>query len=145
MVIKVVVKTLIYPTEDPKKVKKAVKNVFVPISYKVIEKDKNMKMLVAEGYGYTSLIKIYNALRREKILDSARRSLLAGLKGNKIIFALHKQAAYVNVVSFCDFEINPPLGVIEFEVETDKPEDLINWLAPPTKNGVPIKEYPPPI
>ncbi len=143
MPIKVVVEVDIRPTENPNKVRKAVSKVFVPVKYSIIKK-RNKRILRAEGYGSSSLLRLYNLLREERILDAARRYMLAGIQDNKIIFYLHKQAAFMGVASFCDDEISSPLGSIKFEVECDDPKALINWLAPRTINGIPVKEYPPP-
>ncbi|RLF13719.1 MAG: hypothetical protein DRJ66_07325 [Thermoprotei archaeon] len=142
--IKVTVEVDVFPTENINKVKKALLNVFEPSSLKVMRKGIRRK-IVAKGQGSMSLMKIYRKLREERILDTARRYLKAGITNeNKIVFFIHKQAAYVGVVSFCDSEIRSPLGHIKFEIETDDPKTLIDWLTPKTVRGVPIKEVPPP-
>ncbi len=143
MPIRVVVEAEIRPTENPNKVRRAIKNVFVPVKYTVI-KQGLIRILRAEGYGSSSLIKLHRLLREEQILDAARRYLKAGVRGKRIEFLLHKQAALMGVVTFCDDEIRSPLGPIKFIIECDNPEALIDWLAPPTLRGIPVREYPPP-
>ena len=141
--IKITVKVDIFPTENVNKVKKALLNVFEPEKMKLVNMGKH-KRIVATAHSSTSLMKMYYKLREERILDAARQYLKLGTNGNKIVFSLHKQAAYVGVVSFCDSEISSPLGPIMFEVETDDPSTFINWLAPRTIRGSPIREIPPP-
>ncbi|RLF22000.1 MAG: hypothetical protein DRN15_10125 [Thermoprotei archaeon] len=143
MPIKVLVEAEVNPTEELNKVKRAIKNVFVPAMYR-IENREGKKYLVAEGYGSTSLIKLYKLLRMQRILDAAREYILKGVQGNKIVFYLHKQAAFAGVATFCDEEIESPLGPIKFTIECSDIEAVVNWLTPKTYQGKPIREHPPP-
>jgi len=141
--IRVTVRVDVFPTENVNKVKKALLNVFEPERIKLVNMGE-YKRIVATAHSSTSLMKVYYKLREERILDAARQYLKLGTNGNKIVFSLHKQAAYVGVVSFCDSEISSPLGPIIFEVETNDPNTFIDWLAPRTVRGTPVKEIPPP-
>ncbi|MCD6510892.1 MAG: hypothetical protein J7L11_10965 [Thermoprotei archaeon] len=143
MPIRVIAEAEVRPTENPNKVRKAISNVFTPSRYSVI-REGEWKIIRAEGYGSSSLLRLHRLLRVERILDAARQYMKSGVIGNKIIFKLHKQAALMGIVSFCDDEINSPLGAIRFEIECDDPKALIDWLAPRTHRGSPIREYPPP-
>ncbi len=128
--IRVKVTTTVKPTEDLDKVKKAVLNVF-----------NGEIMVIEEGNGYyriegfstsrDSLDKLYNLIRIEQIIPAARNYLLRNTRGRYITILLHKQAAYVNKISFIDSEHESPLGAIRIEIETDNPSELIDWLAPP--------------
>jgi predicted RNA binding protein with dsRBD fold (UPF0201 family) len=46
-----------------------------------------------------------------------------------MIFYLNKQAAYAGHVSFSAPEGESPLGPIQVIVETENPEQLVDWLA----------------
>jgi predicted RNA binding protein with dsRBD fold (UPF0201 family) len=83
----------------------------------------------------------YELLRRERILDAARSYMLKGLQPGMLVFKLNKQAAYVGRVSFADMDSEVPMGPITFIVETRRPMDVVNWLAPETRMGRPIREY----
>jgi len=59
-----------------------------------------------------------------------------GLVGNTIQFQLNKQAALMGFVSFPPEE--EALGSLHVHITGG--ERVINWLAPETENGVPIRE-----
>ncbi len=77
-------------------------------------------------------------------MDAARKSLFAGVRGDLLEFSLNKQAAFAGRVSFCGSESESPLGPIRFLVGCPNPTLLIEWLAPKTVQGRPIRELPPP-
>jgi hypothetical protein len=49
-----------------------------------------------------------------------------------ISFYLNKQVAFSGHVSFSEETAESPLGPIKVNVETDNPEQLIDWLAEKT-------------
>ena len=51
------------------------------------------------------------------------------MDGNRIVFFLNKQAAYAGHVSFSAPEGESPLGPIQVVIETENPEQVIDWLA----------------
>jgi len=90
-----------------------------------------------EAYnGPDSLKTLHELLRRQEILDTARRVMLAGLVGNATTFQLNKQAALMGVVSFPPEE--EALGSLHVQITGG--ESIINWLAPETENGIPVRE-----
>ncbi len=142
--MKIVVRVEVRPTEDVEKVRKALENVFDAESIQ-IEKVDDYQLIVAEGSGYRCLLKLYNAIRSQYILDAAREYLKRGMYDDGVVFYLNKQAAYAGVVSFCSQEYGEsPLGAIVFDIQLKNPERLINWLTPKTLNGKPIREIEPP-
>jgi predicted RNA binding protein with dsRBD fold (UPF0201 family) len=68
-------------------------------------------------------------LQRDRIRAAARSVLRRSVDGNRIVFFLNKQAAYAGHVSFSAPEGESPLGPIQVTIETENPEQLINWLA----------------
>jgi len=142
--MEVVVRVESRPTEDLEKVKKALLNVFAPDGLEVREEGE-YRYVVAFGKSYASLLRLYNLIRSQRILDAARDYLRRGIAGDSVVFYLHKQAAYVGVASFCSFEYGEsPLGAIVFEVKTGDIQRFIDWLAPKTIGGRPVGEAPPP-
>lgn len=142
--MEVEVRTEIRYTESPQKVRRAVLNFFSPDSVK-IEEFGDYKILIAKGKGPSCLIKLYNALRAQKILDAARKYIKGGSIGNTIVFHLHKQAAYVGAISFCSIpEKESPLGAITFIITTNDIKRFIDWLTPRTIEGSPVGEAKPP-
>ena len=137
--IRIRVETEIRPTEDPKKVEQAVRNVFDPEVLWVEERGE-VKVLIGESKSHRSLLKLHNLLRQERILDASRKILKKGVKGNVMVFHIHKQAAYAGRLTFATESRESPLGPITFIIETDDPKELIDWLAPKTERGKPLWE-----
>ncbi len=133
------VKAEVRPTEDIEKVRKAVRNVFNG-RVNVIDGEHGLKVIIGESDSAYSLIKLHDLIRIYRILDAARKSLQKGMRGNTIVFKLHKQAAYVGKISFIDSDHESPLGSITFYIESSDPSKLIDWLAPKTSMGKPLWE-----
>ncbi|GAB6947410.1 RNA-binding domain-containing protein [Vulcanisaeta sp. JCM 16161] len=131
------------PTEDEEKVRRALSNVFIYDEIR-IEESEGKKYIVALGNGFKSLIKVHNLIKEQGIEDSARTVLMKGIDGNRVVFHLHKQAAYAGVLTFVTEENESPLGPITFIVETNDPKRLIDWLAPRTSRGRRLYEVQPP-
>ncbi len=122
---------VVNPTEDPEKVKRAIQNVIGNPPLKLTQMD-GKSLMTARIEGWEGLTNLHRLLRRERILDSARRVLLRGVSGNEITFYLNKQVAYVGRVSFSVPEAESPLGPIKVVITCDDVESLIDWLAPST-------------
>lgn len=133
-----VVQTELHPTEDESKVAKALFNVTGVQSYKkYVEGGRGF--IVQEG-NLSMLSRLRVLLRRERILDAARRVLFSGVEGSTITFHINKQVAYAGHVSFCMPEGESPLGPITFHIKTENPKALIDWLATKTIDGVPVDD-----
>jgi hypothetical protein len=129
--IKIRIEADVNPTEDVEKVKQAVENMFSIVEIEIKQSTRGSR-LIAEAEGMEGLTKLYNLLRRERIRDAARGVLFKGLSENAITFYLNKQAAYAGHVSFCQPVAESPLGPIKVQIKCDKPQELIDWLAPKT-------------
>jgi len=138
--VKIRVEVEVRPTEDLDKVRKALLNVFEPGKIEVMERDRGYKLLVGESNSYRSLLKIYELIRRERIMDAARSMLKKGVIGNMLIFKVNKQAAYQGKLSFVETNSESPMGAITFIIETSNPHEVIDWLAPKTSMGNPLWE-----
>lgn len=127
--IKVKVEVEVNPTEDADKVKVAVQRVLGDISLELIG-EGGYRKLIGRAEGSNALMKFYDLLRRERILDAARTVLLRGIQEKRIVFYLNKQVAYVGHLSFSQPYGESPLGPIRVEIECDDPQSLIDWLTP---------------
>ncbi|HMK46268.1 MAG TPA: AAA family ATPase [Methanocella sp.] len=133
--IQTTISALLFPTEIEERVRKAIGNIFP---------GANMKLIIKEGYvdrlegNAPSLDHLHDLLRRQKILDTARKSMYEGKKDGRIEVQFNKQAALMGYVNFLDHEV--ALGGIDVDIETDEPELIIDWLAPRTQDGRPIEE-----
>ncbi|MDI6819631.1 MAG: RNA-binding domain-containing protein [Candidatus Hodarchaeaceae archaeon] len=121
------------PTEDPKKVEAAVKNIFPTLRLNLAG-----NLLMGESTQVEALDRLHQLLRLQAILDSARRVMRGGMRENIVRFMLNKQVAAVGRVSFTNGE--SPLGPIMVTLEAPDAEHLIDYLAPRTVNGKPIEE-----
>jgi uncharacterized protein len=116
------------PTEDPEQVKKAVTNVLRgEVEYRQI--DEWSGKVILEGRDQASLERLRMILQRDRIRAAARSVLRQSIEGNRIVFFLNKQAAHAGHVSFSAPEGESPLGPIQVILETEKPEQIIDWLA----------------
>jgi len=129
--VEVRVEAEVNPTEDAEKVRVAIQKVFGSISLELVEEGE-YRRLIGRAEGLEALSRFYDLLRRERILDAARTVLLKGVQGNRIVFYLNKQVAYVGHISFSEPYGESPLGPIHVEIECDDPKSLIDWLTPKT-------------
>jgi len=129
MIIKL--KSKIKPTEDEKKVIKAVKNIFKDA--KVVVEDN---WLIGEA---EDISRFKELLRSQAILDTARMVLEKGIVGNSTKFNINKQAAFAGLVNF-DKDIHGGIFVKLIAEESENLMKLIKDIAPKTKNGKIIDE-----
>ena len=137
--VRVVVESEVRPTEDEAKVLKAVRAFFEPERVR-FEEVGDLKVIVAESGSLRSLVRLHRMLRASRILDSARSALRRGIQGDRIVFHLHKQAAYNGRISFVSGDHESPLGSIRFTIEHPRPGEVVDWLAPRTSRGRPLWE-----
>ena len=121
------------PTEAKEKVEASVKKIFP-----TLELTQVGDLLYGESTRVEVLARLHQLLRLQAILDSARKTMLRGRRDNVVRFMLNKQAAFVSRVSFTDGE--SPLGPIVVTLEAPDIERLIDYLAPRTREGKPIRE-----
>ena len=129
--VTVFVETEINPTESEDNVKAAVNN-FLDNATITIKPSIKGSTLTAVAKGQDSLIKLRNILRNDRIRDASRRLLFKSIRGNMISFCLNKQVAFAGHISFSEETAESPLGPIRVNIETDNPEQLIDWLAEKT-------------
>jgi predicted RNA binding protein with dsRBD fold (UPF0201 family) len=118
----------INPTESEEKVRAAVTNILGNASITVKPEGK-ADLLVAEAKGQESLIKLRNLMRSDRVRDASRKALFRSTRGNIIKFYLNKQVAFAGHISFCEETAESPLGPLKVTIETDSPQQLIEWLA----------------
>ena len=129
--VTIFVETEIYPTESEENVRTSIASFLdnTAITVKSVAKGST---LTAVAKGQESLMKLRNMLRNDRIRDAARRFLFKSIRGNMISFCLNKQVAFAGHVSFSEETAESPLGPIRVSIETDNPQQLIDWLAEKT-------------
>ncbi len=132
-----------YPTESFRKIATALNAI---VEGEVLEEKVGEETyLYIEKTSYSSLGKLYELLRQQRILDVARKTLRNGIVGQATIFYVNKQVAFVGKINFCDEIGESPLGPIRVELEHKNIDHLIDWLTPFTKRGVEVtlvKKFP---
>ena len=131
------------PTEDEEKVLKSITNFFDIEIYGIVDSPP-YKEIVGEPPSISALFKFYEALRQERILDTARKVMNPGRLGDSLHFKLHKQSALAGHISFITYDSESPLGPIKVTIKSDKIDDIIDWLAPKTSRGRPLWDKPVP-
>jgi len=113
----------VYPSEDPAKVIRAVKNVISNCSPELID---SRVRVVAKNPEALSII--YEQARSRRVMGVFKKVLLNNMISNSTWFYLNKQAAYVGTVSICEEESESPLGPIKITMTSNELESVINWL-----------------
>lgn len=124
------------PTEDEGKVIAALSKLTGKSAVSRIERGR--KSYVTQEGDETLLYPLRAMLRRDRILDAARKAILKGQDGSRFVFHVNKQVASAGHVSFCAPEGESPLGPITFTVEADDPKSLIGWLSTRVDDGTPV-------
>jgi len=125
--------TKIYPTEDEEKVTSAIKN-FFPDAVIEIQRDGVLKAKAKDLNHFRDL------LRRQRILDTARQEMLRNVSGNEITIFLNKQTATISRINFSDEDAILSPITVTFRIYGVDVQRFIDFLAPQTKAGKPIKE-----
>jgi Uncharacterized protein conserved in archaea len=105
--------------------------------------NRHIKKMIRTESDLTALTGFHYLIRKEEIIDTAKSALSDGVSddGCETSVLLNKQAAFMKKLSFpADIE---PLGSIEIEIQTETADALsriIDWLTPPTKDGIPVFE-----
>ncbi len=133
MKLRIRIRTVINPTEDEEKVRKAIENIFP---------DAELKREGRYLRGETDSPDVFREkLRAQRILDAARGMMVKGRKNGRTVIYLNKQAAYAGKINFTDE--NAILSPLVVEIESDDLDLAIDYLAPPTEDGRPVKEVVP--
>ncbi len=75
------------------------------------------------------LQRLHDQLRDRHVRDAARRLMLASLEGSVLPLKLNRQAAAAGVLALCSNAVESPLGPLNLEIETESPQQLIDWLT----------------
>jgi predicted RNA binding protein with dsRBD fold (UPF0201 family) len=130
--VKISVEAEINPTEDEEKVRTAIDNVLGNPEFTVKPAVRG-STLTAQAKGQEALFKLRNIMRNDRVRDASRRILYKSTHGNTISFYLNKQVAFACHVSFSEETAESPLGPLKFTIETDNPQQLVEWLAEKTE------------
>jgi len=124
--LRVTVEATVHPSEDPKKVFRAIASIFGDSGR--VGSSKGSMQVVYDGP--SCLEKVYEDVRTKRTVSALRRLLRRSVRGSTASFLLNKQAATRGSVVLCEEEAESPLGPLRVKLETAAIEELIEWLAP---------------
>ncbi len=112
------------PSEDPKKIKKAISNIFTNSTIKT----ENFS-ISAQSKDLKSLEIIYEAIHTKQSQKIYRRNLEKNLEDDTTWFYLNKQAAFVEQIAICEEANESPLGPIKVILTSSNIDRIIDWLV----------------
>ena len=125
--VRVKVYATVEPSEDPKKVELAIKNVVGHVEPKNIMVEEDF--ILYEFDDEKALYFIYSKIRDRQVVSAVKRLLLSNKVGSSTKLMLNRQVAYVGNVVVCEEEGESPLGPIFVEIESPNIDNVIEWLA----------------
>jgi predicted RNA binding protein with dsRBD fold (UPF0201 family) len=117
--MRVEVKTPCRPTEDVRKVERAMKNIFPDLDIR-----KEGELLIGRS---GSVDRFGELLKEQRIRSAARAVFLSSRSEDRIPFKLNKQVAFIGKVSFGS---DSPLGDIDVTIRSDNIDSVIDSIAP---------------
>ncbi|MGA2238196.1 MAG: RNA-binding domain-containing protein [Candidatus Bathyarchaeia archaeon] len=135
------IETPLNPTEDPEKVLRAIRNLFPKCTPTIARTDERHAKFEGSVARLEDLDNLKSLLRQEAIRDAARKLLFKSVSGSTIVVHLNKQAAFAGKAAFCERYDESPLGPITLTITTENHEQLIDWLAPSSKNRRQTEDY----
>ncbi len=112
------------PSEDPKKIKKAISNIFTNSTIKT----ENFS-ISAQSKDLKSLEIIYEAIHTKQSQKIYRRNLEKNLENDTTWFYLNKQAAFVEKIAICEEANESPLGPIKVILSSSNIDRIIDWFV----------------
>ncbi len=112
------------PSEDPKKIKKAISNVFTHLTIKT-----EIFSISAQSKDLKSLKKIYETIHTKQSQKNYRRNLEKNLENDTTWFYLNKQAAFVEKIAICEKADESPLGPIKVILTSSYIDQIIDWIV----------------
>jgi len=127
--VTVVAAAVVEPTEDEKKVERALLRLFPSGRPELRTEDGVTVGLMVRGRGLEFLSSLRNLIRQERIRNTARAIFLRSSQERIMYIYLNKQAAFMGRVSFCAPVGESPHGPISIAVESDEMQPVIDYLA----------------
>jgi hypothetical protein len=124
--VEVTLEATVAPSEDPKKVLGAMKNILVENFVLEEGSGRTIKLVSEEA---SSLNVLRDQLRDRHVRGAARKLLLSEMKGDSTSLMLNRQAATVGVVALCSSADQSPLGPIYLTIRSKQIATAIDWLA----------------
>jgi len=112
------------PSEDPKKIEKAISNIFTYSNIKT-----EISSISAQSKNLKSLEIIYETIHTKQSQKIYRRNLEKNLENDTTWFYLNKQAAFVEKIAICEEADESPLGPIKVILTSSYIDRIIDWIV----------------
>ncbi len=112
------------PSEDPKKIQKAILNIF---PYSTIKTENSS--ISFQSNDLKSLEKIYETIHTKQSQKIYKRNLEKNLENDTTWFYLNKQAAFVEKIAICEKADESPLGPIKVILTSSYIDRIIDWIV----------------
>ena len=112
------------PSEDPKKIQKAISNIF---PYSIIKTENSS--ISFNSNDLKSLEKIYETIHTKQSQKIYKRNLEKNLENDTTWFYLNKQAAFVEKIAICEKADESPLGPIKVILTSSNIDKIIDWIV----------------
>ncbi|MEK0349172.1 MAG: RNA-binding domain-containing protein [Nitrosopumilus sp.] len=112
------------PSEDPKKIEKAISNIFRHSTIKI-----ETFSISAQSKDLNSLEIIYETIHTKQSQKIYRRNLEKNLENDTTWFYLNKQAAFVEKIAICEEANESPLGPIKVILTSSYIDEIIDWFV----------------
>ena len=112
------------PSEDPKKIEKAISNIFTNSTIKT-----ETFSISAQSKNLKSLEIIYETIHTKQSQKIYRRNLEKNLENDTTWFYLNKQAAFVEKIAICEEANESPLGPIKVILTSSYIDRIIDWIV----------------
>ncbi len=112
------------PSEDPKKIEKAISNIFTNSTIKT-----ETFSVSAQSKNLNSLEIIYETIHTTQSQKIYRRNLEKNLENDTTWFYLNKQAAFVEKIAICEEANESPLGPIKVILTSSYIDRIIDWIV----------------
>ncbi len=133
------IKTELNPTEEHEKILTVLKNFaeFNENDLNIEEVSPNYYIYSVTMHGRPNLQSMYEGLRSQRIVESARKYLMKKQRENSVSFMLNKQALFMKKFHFCHSPEESPMGPVWIRIESDDIHRLLEYLVPHTIKGQP--------
>ena len=112
------------PSEDHKKIEKAISNIFTYSNIKT-----ETFSISAQSKNLKSLEIIYETIHTKQSQKIYRRNLEKNLENDTTWFYLNKQAAFVEQIAICEEADESPLGPIKVILTSSNIDRIIDWFV----------------
>ena len=123
---KILLEATTSPSEDPKRVAEALAGILGEAAGLVAMGPASARLVTGNP---RALARVRDKLRDRHVRSAARRQLLLNRSGTSTRLMLNRQAAAAGVLALCGSDKESPLGPIYMTIESDRLEEVIDWVT----------------